>query len=233
MIIFSWGPAGLLFLFFSAQLSAGEFLRDEEFSYMDDGKVFRHGQVAKALTLPATSEPVQSYRPTLFENAEEAYALYYSMRTDYQEEAQCTNMAHVWASEAYKKQKINSMKIFLFFTKKYIRKYKFPWWFHVSPMTYVKSDKATYSPLVLDRRYTTYPMDIDTWTDHFIQSGVKCRPIKTMSQYFNHKGDEDCFYLTESMYYWQPRDVRLRDEQKLIRKSFKKSEVDFAYAEAF
>lgn len=45
-------------------------------------------------------------------------------------ESQCFNRAMIWTYEWWKNHEIRSNKIFLFFTRSYIRKFNFEWWFH-------------------------------------------------------------------------------------------------------
>jgi len=180
-----------------------------------------------------SSSPSIAYSPSLLPNIEMAYKIFQSMRDNYKEDGgQCYNMAHVWAYEENKRIALRSMKLFMFFTLKYIRAYHFPWWFHVTPTVYVK-DLNKSSRVILDRRYTTYPMPLKEWTDQFIKTKVNCKEVKKMSENSMGSDVEDCFLIETPMYYWQPRDIRLRDTEGKIKNDFYRSEVDFALSEAF
>jgi hypothetical protein len=172
------------------------------------------------------------YQPTILENQQAAYAIFEAMRDDYKEEAECYNMAHIWAYEAIGKSGLLSQKMFLFFGQQYIRRYRFKWWFHVAPMVLVKQGSAI-DELVLDRRYTTLPLPIREWTDQFIQSGNACRPIKTYAQYKQQEKQQDCFLLPVSMYYWQPRDILQRDRSGREKTIFIGAEIKAAYRQGF
>lgn len=151
------------------------------------------------------------------------------MRTDYQDESQCYNRAHVWAWEEYYYGGLLSKKQFLFFTSRFIRNYRYRWWFHVAPSVVVsgKGDE------ILDRRYARTPLDVTTWTRKFVSSGRRCPVINRYNEYAHHQGEEDCFLLSAPMYYWQPRELELRDNLGIKKKSFLARELDLAYGEAF
>lgn len=167
------------------------------------------------------------YRPTVLEDLNQVQVIFNRMRTNYRESAQCFNMAHVWAYEEFKRSKLKSMKMFLFFTRKYIRKYRFHWWFHVAPMVYVRDQSRT-ERIILDRRYTLSPFDLKTWTDHFIVHQKPCKEVAKFYDYYHHQESEDCYLISRSMYYWQPRSIRLGDQANSQIPSFRSSEVQTA-----
>lgn len=174
----------------------------------------------------------QEYTPSILPDLKSIYEIYDRMRVDYQERAQCSNMAHVWTYEEFKRSGTKGMKVFLFFTNRYIKKYRSEWWFHVAPMyLYQKGNEVI--PQVLDRRYTTLPLDIDTWTDHFIESGRKCKKISHYREYSRTNSREDCFVLPVSMFYWQPRNIRLDSKSGRVKTQFHRGELNRAYEEAF
>ena len=170
--------------------------------------------------------------PTLLPDIKSVYDVFDRMRTDYQEQAQCSNMAHVWTYEEFKESGTKAMKVFLFFTNRYIKKYRFEWWFHVAPLYFYK-DGEKIIPQVLDRRYTTLPLDVDTWTEHFIESGKRCKKIMHYREYNRNDRNEDCFVLPVSMYYWQPRNIRLDSKSGKVKTQFHQGELNRAYTEAF
>ncbi|WPU66982.1 protein-glutamine glutaminase family protein [Peredibacter starrii] len=176
--------------------------------------------------------PNFSYDPTVLGSYSEANSIFSRMRRNYQNESQCYNRAHIWAYEEYKRSNLNSMKLFLFFTNRYIRNYRYQWWFHVSPMVLVNEGGASVER-VLDRRYTTTPRFVNSWTNIFIYSGRKCPVVQKYNDYRNNQEKEDCYLIPVSMYFWQPRDIVSRDNNGYEKKSFIKSEVDWAYWEAF
>lgn len=172
------------------------------------------------------------FRPYIFKDERNISVVFSRMRRGWQEESQCYNRAHIWAYEEYKRTGLRSMKLFLFFTSQYIRKYKFEWWFHVAPMTLVNKNGKGH-PKVLDARYTGGPRDLRTWTNVFIKSKRECPLIKMYSQYRKTKSTEDCYLIPASMYYWQPRDLDTFEKTHKEKSSFIQREVDYALKEAF
>ena len=177
---------------------------------------------------PEEVEKSINYTPTNLSSQDQAVSIFSKMRRNYQNQSQCYNRAHIWAYEEFNRSGLQSIKLFMFFTRKYIRNYRYHWWFHVTPMTYVAG-----VPKTLDRRYTRGPLNIKTWTDVFIYSKRACPTVSKYTDYSQNQTVEDCFLIPVSMYYWQPRDI-LRNEQTGAEKtSFIRSEVNWAYDEAF
>jgi hypothetical protein len=211
---------------------------DDDLIYLSNGEVrFKH----KSTNLKGEKKEkinhqnkisFSNYKPSILTNIVQAFDIFKRMRNDHYEDAQCTNIAHVWAYEEFKRSGLKSEKIFLFFSKKYIKRYRFGWWFHVSPIVNMSEDNLIQN-IVLDRGYTTMPFEIKTWTDHFIKSKKECKFIDKISTYYKNKSNEDCFIMKVSMYYWKPRDIRLRDQTGNEKKIFYKSEIKKAYQEAF
>lgn len=168
-----------------------------------------------------------SYEPTTVTSTE-AGNIFRRMRRDYQNQSQCYNRAHIWTYEEFKKTGLKSMKVFLFFTSRYIRNYRYKWWFHVSPM--VSTDDGD---LVLDRRYTSGPRLKDTWTKNFIYSGRKCPVVYNYYDYRNHQQEEDCYMIPTSMYFWQPWNIQSRDNGNGSPGQYYQSNINTAYWEAF
>lgn len=228
------GLSVFLVLLVGHAYSATVVAEDEDLIYLSDGRVeFREGKVPSRMSRMRTGYiATSSYVPTVLNKMSEAYEIYHRMRTDYREKAECTNMAHVWASEEYKHSGLKSQKLFIFFTRKYIMRYRFHWWFHVSPMVQVKTNEKL-ERVVLDRRYTSLPLDTKTWSDHFVKTERPCKEAKNFSTFWNdNSGKEDCYLLTGTMYDWQPRDIRLK-EKGVEKKAFRASEVKSAYHQAF
>lgn len=173
------------------------------------------------------------FNPTVFTDQKDAYSMFARMRDDFKDKGgQCYNMAHIWTYEEYLKNEILSTKLFMFFTTKYIRKYRFPWWFHVAPAVYVAAENHHYR-LVLDRRYATYPMPAKEWSDIFVKSRRSCKEVKRMKEYYKSSQMEDCYFIETSMYFWQPKDIRIRDTEGKTKRSFFKNEIKYALKEAF
>ena len=146
------------------------------------------------------------YSPTILNSTEEAAKIFNSMRRGATSRSQCYNRAHVWAYESKNQFNLDSMKIFLFFTRKYIREYNFEWWFHVSPFTYVL-EGGNKTEKILDFKFTKGPTDVQKWTDLFMSNRALCPVITKYSEYENNEEREYCYVYKTSMYYLQPLDL--------------------------
>lgn len=170
-----------------------------------------------------------SYDPTVLNSLSEATTVFRRMRRDYQYQSQCYNRAHVWTWEEFKRTSLRSKKYFLFFTSRYIRAYRYHWWFHVTPAVSVNG----LGDRILDRRYTTEIKLIKDWTDKFIYSKRNCPIVFKYNDYRYNQQLEHCYLIPVSMYFWQPRDIESRDRLGTEKTSFIRSEVNYAYWEAF
>ncbi len=154
----------------------------------------------------------------------EASRIFAGMNRSYYSETQCTDRAHVWTYEEYKKNNLISRKVFLFFTNTYIRRYHFNWWFHVSPYVLVQGNER-----IMDRRYTSGPRNVKTWTDIFVHSKKTC-PVSTYRYYrANKNGPEHCVLVKADMYYRLPYHVRMLEDYGQRKSSFNMSEVNGSY----
>lgn len=170
-----------------------------------------------------------AFEPSILPDFSTAVSIFRRMRRDYQNNSQCYNRAHVWAWEEYNQSKLNSLKHFLFFTNRYIRNYRYKWWFHVSPSVLVQGLGIQ----ILDRRYTKGPLDVKSWTDVFIFSKKDCPVVKIYNEYRDYQEQGDCYLIPVSMYFWQPRDILYRDENGYEKKEFFRREINHAFWEAF
>jgi len=172
-----------------------------------------------------------SYDPSII-NDSAARSAFSNMRRDYQNQSQCYNRAHIWNYEEFNRSGLKSNKLYLFFTSRYIRKYNYKWWFHVTPMVYVDgSDQSNWR--TLDRRYTKGTLTTRTWTNVFMLNNAFCPVVYKYSSYRYHQQEEDCFLIPTSMYFWQPRDIDREERTGYVKNQFYRSEVSHAYWEAF
>ncbi len=209
-------------------LRRGEWLEVE----LDKKNNFLAGSVVSApkeFSLREDPVPEEAvFDPTNLGSIEEANAIFLRMNRRHQSASQCYNRAHVWAYEEFQRSQLRSVKLFMFFTRSYIRKYRYKWWFHVTPMTYVNGTAMT-----MDRTFMKRPVQIKTWTDNFIYSKRHCPIINKYSQYRNNQEAEHCYLHPASMYYWQPRDLENNERTGFEKNQFIRSEVNWAYQEAF
>jgi hypothetical protein len=172
--------------------------------------------------------------PTVLENYDAAYNIFRGMNTSWYNKSECTDRAQVWTYEEWKKRGLISQKIFMFFTRTYIRRYRYHWWFHVTPTVLVKTGQTeTGEPIVeekmMDRRYSRGPLSRKTWSDIFIRSKKAC-PVTTYRHYRENKyGPEHCFHVKSAMYYRLPLHVRALEDQGRVKTRFSTGEVNFSY----
>ncbi len=173
-------------------------------------------------------KPLRGYEPTVLLDYAEARKVMGSFNRKWLETAQCYDRAHVWVYDEYKKYNTKLMKAFLFFSDSYIERYKFEWWFHAAPVTYVRMNGES-TPRVLDPRFAKDPLQFKKWTDIFMKNDAECRTISNYTEYSEHPGEDDCFLLETTMHYWQPKEL----EQNLAKNKFVDWEVTWAFKEGF
>jgi hypothetical protein len=173
----------------------------------------------------------EQYEPTTIKNG--TAKDYFGMSRVSHGETQCYNRAHIWTFELWKKYQVKSQKIFLFFTRKYIREHDFGWWFHVAPLLRTKTWTGNVDDKVMDPRYITAPRDIKWWTDKFITTSEECKEIQLYSEYADYPYVRDCFVLKAPMYIYQPLDLEMQEVWGIQKNSFQALDVKWAYKEAF
>ncbi len=177
----------------------------------------------------------RAYSPSTIPTYEKALSIFKGMNRKSNEESQCYNRAHVWSYEMYNDHHVRAMKIFVFFTKKYIRRYNFEWWFHVSPYVMVNEEGQSVER-VMDFKYTRRPLLMKEWTDVFTSNNAKCKDIEKYTDYeYNRESSssEWCMLLRSSAYYYQPLDLEKLDKNGQGKDFWVDWEVSNAYREAF
>jgi hypothetical protein len=165
---------------------------------------------------------------SVLENYSQVSSVFGRMNRSWKKKTECTDRAHVWSYEEWRRSGLISKKVFLFFTKTYIRKYRFGWWFHVSPYTMVRSGESTID-YVIDRKYSSIPRTMKSWTDIFIRSKKSC-PITTYRHYrSNQYSNEHCFAVKSNMYNRLPYHVRMKEDYGRELRQFYSNEVNFSY----
>lgn len=182
--------------------------------------------------LPTSSiTPGAEYIPSVLESLDLAKTYFHDAKY-VSKESQCYNRAHIWTFEWFNKYAINSNKTWLFFTRKYIRKFKFDWWFHVSPSIKVMEDEKI-KDKVMDVKYARGPLDLKTWTDIFMKDDANCPMVNTYSEYANYPESGSCYTLRTSMFYYQPVDIENEEVWETPKTNWYKDEIRQAYLEAF
>ena len=174
------------------------------------------------------SEILTEESPTILGSYSEAQSIFRKMNRSYYNKSECTDRAHVWSYEEWRRQGLISRKVFMFFTRTYIRRYNYGWWFHVSPYTLVKNgDKVT--EYVMDRRFNSSPRTMKNWSDGFIYSRKEC-PVTTYHNYrANNNGPEHCYHVKSHMYNRLPLHVEGEERGRAPKTQFSNSEVNFSY----
>jgi len=173
----------------------------------------------------------ENYVPTILENMEVA-AKYFKESRYVDKESQCFNRAHIWSYEWFVQNAINSNKTWIFFTRRYIRKFKFDWWFHVSPSVTV-SDNGGIKEQVMDVKYARGPLDLRKWTNIFMKDDANCPMVKSYSEYANYPESGSCYTMKTSMFYYQPVDMESKEIWDTVRANWYDTEIKQAYLEAF
>ena len=181
--------------------------------------------------VPINPGEMISYEPSVI-SMSTAMTVFRNMRRDYQNQSQCYNRAHIWTYEEFQRSALKSNKLFLFFTSRYIRKYNYKWWFHVTPMVLVGGTSESHFR-TLDRRYTKGPLTTKTWTNVFMLNNALCPIVYAYSRYRNHQQEKDCYLIPTSMYFWQPRDIQRKENTGYEKTQYYTSETNHAYWEAF
>lgn len=162
----------------------------------------------RAPTPPAPDYPTTPFRPTVFSSVPQVTSAFNSMDKNTKDDSQCFNRAHGWAFDLWRTQGIQSMKLFLFFTRRYIREYHYKWWFHVTPMTYVWENGQAME-YTLDRSFNSIPLYVPVWTNIFMKNHAPCRSTSSYSYYQANQNQEYCFLIRANMYYRSPRDLEV------------------------
>jgi hypothetical protein len=189
------------------------------------------GPISEKKVFSAELWTEEEYTPTVLENLELAKTYFHESHY-VNKESQCYNRAHIWSYEWFLKHHINSNKTWLFFTRRYIRKFKFNWWFHVSPSVAVQ-DGGVVREKIMDVKYARGPLSLKQWTDIFLQDDANCPVVKTYSEYANFPESGSCFTMRSSMFYYQPFDIESKETWGTQKSNWYDDEIKAAYLEAF
>lgn len=177
-------------------------------------------------------DPLAGYNPSVA-SPELARQMFREQRNASKEETQCFNRAHIWTYEWRVKHNFYSKKIWIFFTRKFIRRHNFDWWFHVSPMINVVED-GQIKERTMDKKYSRGPLPLQKWAHIFLRGeNVLCPYVRHYSEHNSMPEGGSCFFQKSSMYYYQPVDLEFLDKFGSVRSSWSEADVRAAYAEAF
>lgn len=171
------------------------------------------------------------YTPTVYSNYNYATDVLNRMRRQWSGSSQCYDRSHVWAyEEAYYGRFLQ--KAFLFFSDSYISRYSFPWWFHTAPYALVRMGNEN-AERIMDPGFSQYPLKFKLWTDLFMKNKVECKLIQKYSQYSRRPGEDDCYLIKTSIYFWQPKDLEAFENSGVEKKKFIDWEIRHAYKYGF
>ncbi len=174
-----------------------------------------------------------AYTPTVLGSDAEAAEIFRKLRPNARRSSQCYSRAHIWAYESKTSVDLDSQKVFLFFTRRYIREYNYEWWFHVAPYTFVKGADGTTRERVLDFRFTRRPTGMRDWTDLFMRNRATCPEIARYSEYEDNEGTNYCYLQKVSMYYFQPLDLDNLERTGREKNQWLGYEIRRAYRDGF
>lgn len=172
------------------------------------------------------------YQPSILKDLDAARSFFYDARRKAKEESQCFNRAHVWTYEWRTKNNLYANKTWLFFTRKFIRKYKFEWWFHVAPSVLIVHEGQV-RERVMDIKYARGPLKLKQWTDIFMRDNADCPVVQKYSEQADYPESGSCFVMRSSMYYYQPVDLELFELTGIPKTRWLEPEVKHAFLDAF
>lgn len=201
----------------------------------DEKKILRLLKIQKDLNkniLQKASKDNSGFQPSILKNMDQARSFFQEARTNARQESECFNRAHAWAYEWRINHQLYSSKTWLFFTRRYIRKYKFDWWFHVAPSVHV-IDSGEVKEKIMDIKYAKGPIRLKTWTDIFLRNRADCPVVEKYTDHANYPESGSCFVMKSSMYYYQPIDLELLEMTGDIKQRWIETEVRNAFQDAF
>lgn len=184
-----------------------------------------------ALEREVSTLDVPLFQPTAVEGLKLAEQYFKEMRRA-RNESECFNRAHVWSFELWKKHQVESQKIFIFFSTKYIREHDFEWWFHVAPMILVIEDSKLVER-VMDRSFNKGPREVVDWKSTFIGKEIQCASGSKYSDYADYPYTTECTILKAPMYIHQPLDLEMLEVWNTQKPEFTLLDLKTAYKNGF
>lgn len=181
---------------------------------------------------PEVSNQKSTYIPTTIASMDVAKKYFKSARYN-SKDSQCFNRAMVWSYEWWRNHSLKSNKILIYFTRTYIRRYNFEWWFHIAPYVHVMDENGKVVERVMDRKYSSGPRTFKQWTDIFMQKDPECPVITKFSDYADYPYTGQCYLQRTHMYTYQPADLQMYEAWDYSKDKFLMEEVRGAYLEAF
>ncbi len=187
---------------------------------------------APALADLPTPSPVEStlqlktlsgYRPDTLPSVDAAKAAFKSLPADvFKGKSGCFQRAHVWSTFLDKKQNFHSMKVFLYFTRRYQREFNYEWFYHVAPLAFVQTEAGP-QEYVLDPSFTKTAVPLAEWTQHFIYPGQDCKVVDNYTDYSENQDRYYCYLMKAPMYTYIPRNIEL---EPAVRTQWNKLDIE-------
>lgn len=206
-----------------------EFFFDEE-QKLSDWRVAPDGPEME-LSSPITTSP--DYVPSRISSKETLEAIFNGQRKDSRRRSECYHRAYVWAYEEHKRNDHFLTKHFLFFTSRYIREYRYRWWFHVAPSVLYENESGKEEFIIFDRTFMKGPATLKQWTDSFIASKRDCPVVYVYSHYHNNQLSQHCYLIPTPMYYLQPLDIENFEKKGVEKKNFVPWDLNLSYRKGF
>ncbi len=172
-----------------------------------------------------------SYVPTTLKDMNTAKRYHRQARYN-PKESQCFNRAMVWTYEWWRNHSLKSNKVLIYFTRNYIRRYNFEWWFHIAPYAHIM-ENGKIVERVLDVKYTNGPKKFQEWANIFLLNNASCPVITKYSDYADYPYTGECYLQRTSMYTYQPADLQMNEAWGYTKENFNINEVRQAYLDAF
>ncbi|HXH32621.1 MAG TPA: protein-glutamine glutaminase family protein [Bacteriovoracaceae bacterium] len=174
-----------------------------------------------------------AFVPTTLASYEKAKEYIRESRRTIKPETQCFNRAMVWTYEWWRKHSLKSGKVLIFWSKDYVRRNEFKWWFHISPYVHVMSPEGKVVERALDVKYTSRPYEFQEWADFHSKVDAKCMVANKYTDFANYPYGNDCYLYRTNMYTYQPADLEMNEAWGYTKSAFNMAEVKAAYLEAF
>lgn len=174
-------------------------------------------------------DPLERANLTTLSSYDQAQRLMDTFNGETHNDSQCYNRAHMWTYESLATQKVSLGKVWIFFTRKYIREYRYKWWFHVSPYASVADGNQKY---VLDRGFTQIPYNMTNWKNMFIKSQANCPVVTDYRTYENNQEAHHCYLIYSNQYYWQPYQLKNLATHGSIQWQYNTNDLRITYKDA-
>lgn len=202
------------------------------FKILNEQKEYRNKNLSFAVNEEQDPIPRSEFEPTVVPSMDEAMNIWNRSNPYWKRLSECSDRAHIWAHDEFKRTGTKSEKIFIFLTASYIDSVRFKWWFHVAPM-YTVNDNGTIKKLVMDYRYTDRPLTIKEFTDELVFTKRNCKVTTRFSEYDVNPQTENCYLIFESMHYRLPEELHTTELKGLYKTSTSDSELRMVFNMAF